>query len=116
MGSGGVASTVVVLQDELEKGYQGEHDFADGDDEDEDTDHIDHTKLPKDVVFPHTPTKRSHTAPVWQHLQRIAKHNSPGWVMNDKRTHMCVYKLSDDEDGVAQFCNTLLTLFRNGNL
>ena len=64
VGLGGSVSTVIVLQDELEKGDQGEHDFTDGDDEDEDADHIDHTKLPKDVVSPHTPTKRSHTAPV----------------------------------------------------
>ena len=52
VGSGGEVSTVVVLQDELEKGDQGEHDFVNGDDEDEDTDHIDHTKLTKDVVYP----------------------------------------------------------------
>ena len=92
MGSGRVTSTVVVLQDELEKGDQGEHDFPDGDNEDEDTDHIDHTKLLKDVVCTHTPTKRSHTGPVCQHLQCLVNHHSSGWVMNDKRTHMCVYK------------------------
>ncbi len=41
--SGGLVSTVVVLEDTLEKGEkddEGEHDFADGDDEDEDADHI----------------------------------------------------------------------------
>ena len=31
VGSGGVVSTVVVLQDDLEKGDQGEHDLADRD-------------------------------------------------------------------------------------
>ena len=64
IGSGGAASTVAVFQDELQQGDNGEDDFADGDDEDEDADRIDHTKLPEDVVYPHTPTKRSHTTPV----------------------------------------------------
>ena len=62
--------TVLVVQDELEKGDQCEHEFPDGDDEDEDAEDIDHTKLVKDVVLPHTPTKRSFTVSVCQHLHR----------------------------------------------
>jgi hypothetical protein len=47
IGSGGAASTVVVFQDELQQGDNGEDDFADGDDEDADAEDIDHTKLSK---------------------------------------------------------------------
>jgi hypothetical protein len=74
VGSGGVVSTVVVLEDVLEKGEkgdEGQHHFSDGNDDDEDADHMDHTKFPKEVVHLHTPTKRSHTSPVWEHLQCI---------------------------------------------
>jgi uncharacterized DUF497 family protein len=72
---------------------------------------INHTALPKEVVRPNTPTVRPQTADIWKHVSRIAKHDVPDRAMKTECTHVCVYRL-DDEDGEKRYCNTPLKLFR----
>ena len=79
--------------------------------DDEDMDDINHTALPKEVVRPNTPTVRPQTADIWKHVSRIAKHDVPDRAMKTECTHVCVYRL-DDEDGEKRYCNTPLKLFR----
>jgi hypothetical protein len=80
-------------------------------DDDEDMDDINHTALPKEVVRPNTPTMRPQTEDIWKHVSRIAKHDVPDRAMKTEYTHVCVYRL-DDEDGEKRYCNTPLKLFR----
>ena len=79
--------------------------------DDEDMDDMNHTALPKEVVRPNTPTVRPQTADIWKHVSRIAKHDVPDRAMKTECTHVCVYRL-DDEDGEKRYCNTPLKLFR----
>jgi hypothetical protein len=74
-------------------------------------DDINHTALPKEVVRPNTPTVRPQTEDIWKHVRRIAKHDVPDRAMKTECTHVCVYRL-DDEDGEKRYCNTPLKLFR----
>ncbi len=80
-------------------------------DDDEDMDDINHTALPKEVVRPNTPTMRPQTADIWKHVSRIDKHDVSDRAMKTECTHVCVYRL-DDEDGEKRYCNTPLKLFR----
>jgi hypothetical protein len=52
-----------------------------------------------------------HKSLVWTHLRRIDKH-VPDHEINEDCSHVCVYPLSDDEDGVIRYYNTVLKLFR----
>ncbi len=80
-------------------------------DDDEDMDDINHTSLPKEVVRPNTPTMRPQTEDIWKNVSRIAKHDVSDRAMKTECTHVCVYRL-DDEDGEKRYCNTPLKLFR----
>ena len=94
-----------------EEEENNEDEEAGNSDDDEDMDDINHTTLPKEVVRPNTPTMRPQTADIWKHVSRIAKHDVPDRAMKTECTHVCVYRL-DDEDGEKRYCNTPLKLFR----
>ena len=94
-----------------EEEENNEDEEAGNSDDDEDMDDINHTALPKEVVRPNTPTMRPQTADIWKHVSRIAKHDVPDRAMKTECTHVCVYRL-DDEDGEKRYCNTPLKLFR----
>ena len=94
-----------------EEEENNEDEEAGNSDDDEDMDDINHTALPKEVVRPNTPTMRPQTADIWKHVSRIAKYDVPDRAMKTECTHVCVYRL-DDEDGEKRYCNTPLKLFR----
>ena len=94
-----------------EEEENNEDEEAGNSDDDEDMDDINHTALPKEVVRPNTPTMRPQTVDIWKHVSRIAKHDVPDGAMKTECTHVCVYRL-DDEDGEKRYCNTPLKLFR----
>jgi hypothetical protein len=99
---------VQVPEEEEEKNEDAE---SGNSDDDVDMEDINHTALPKEVVRPNTPTVRPQTADIWKHVSRIAKHDVPDRAMKTECTHVCVYRL-DDEDGEKRYCNTPLKLFR----
>ena len=103
------ASAAVQVPEEEEE--NNEDTESGNSDDDEDMDDINHTALPKEVVRPNTPTVRPQTADIWKHVSRIAKHDVPDRAMKTECTHVCVYRL-DDEDGEKRYCNTPLKLFR----
>ena len=103
------ASAAVQVPEEEEENNEDRE--AGNSDDDEDMDDINHTVLPKEVVRPNTPTVRPQTADIWKHVSRIAKHDVPDRAMKTECTHVCVYRL-DDEDGEKRYCNTPLKLFR----
>jgi len=107
-GSGGVPGPVPMLSGDEE----GEDDESGHDDDEEEVAEINHEKLPKVAVRAHSPCKRAHKSLVWTHLRRIDRHDVTGHGMMSDCTHVCVYPLSDDEDGVKRYCNTRLKLFR----
>ncbi len=84
-------------EEEEEKNEDAESGNSD-DDEDMEDIRVNHTALPKEVVRPNTPTVRPQTAYIWKHVSRIAKHDVPDRAMKTECTHVCVYRL-DDEDG-----------------
>ena len=103
------ASAAVEVPEEEEE--NNEDTESGNSDDDEDMDDINHTALPKEVVRPNTPTVRPQTTDIWKHVRRIAKHDVPDRAMKTECTHVCVYRL-DDEDGEKRYCNTPLKLFR----
>jgi len=97
------ASAAVQVPEEEEENNEDEE--SGNSDDDEDMDDINHTALPKEVVRPNTPTMRPQTADIWKHVSRIAKHDVPDRAMKTECTHVCVYRL-DDEDGENRYCNS----------
>ncbi len=56
--------------EEVEDELNSEGESGDEDDEDDVyCDDIDHTKLPKEVVYAHRPTSRTRKSEVWSHLK-----------------------------------------------
>jgi len=96
------ASAAVQVPEEEEE--NNEDTESGNSDDDEDMDDINHTALPKEVVRPNTPTVRPQTADIWKHVSCIAKHDVPDRAMKTECTHVCVYRL-DDEDGEKRYCN-----------
>ena len=86
-----------MIHEEVNEGEENES--GDGDDEEE-VDEINHARLPSAVTRAHSPVKRVHKSLVWTHLRRIRSHDVSGHVMKSDCTNVCVYPLSDDEDGV----------------
>ena len=82
-----------------EEEENNEDEEAGNSDDDEDMDDINHTTLPKEVVRPNTPTMRPQTADIWKHVSRIAKHDVSDRAMKTECTHVCVYRISADDDG-----------------
>jgi hypothetical protein len=91
---------------------QAEENESSEDDDEEEVDEINHAKLSSAVIHAHSPGRRAHTSAVWTHLRRIHKHDVPGHEMNVDCTHVCVFPLTDGEEGVKRFCNQSLKLFR----
>ena len=112
VGSGGVDESVSMLS--AVSNVSGDEENKDDEEEcyDGDDDEVDHTKVPQEMLRACSPTARTRAAPVWQHLKRIAKFNMPDREIQEDRTHMCVYPLSDDESGSKRYCNTPLKLFK----
>lgn len=96
VGSGGVDESVSMLS--AVSNVSGDEENKDDEEEsdDGDDDEVDHTKVPQEMLRACSPTARTRAAPVWQHLKRIAKFNMPDREIQEDRTHMCVYPLSDD--------------------
>ena len=91
-----------VCEDEEERDSSGQKDDS-SEDDDRDMDNIDHIKLPKETVCPHSPTTRGLPDPVWTHVKRIGKHDLPRHGMDTECTHICTFPISDDEDGSKPF-------------
>ena len=90
-----------------------EHEESGHTDDEEDVNDINHAALPKETVRPNSPTMRPQTADIWKQVRRIAKHDVPDHAMKTECTHVCVYRLSDGEEGDKRYCNTPLKLFRS---
>ncbi len=93
-----------VVSDEEEKEEEDEE-SGHADDE-EDVDDINHAALSKEAVHANSPTQRPQRADIWKNVRRIAKHDVPDRGMKAECTHVCVYRLSDGEEGDQRYCNT----------
>ena len=91
-----VSSSSGVSGDEEDKDEEEE---SVHDDDEQDVDEINHTKLPQEVVRGDSPCARVRGAPVWQHLKRLTKYNVSDREIKEDCTYICVYPLSDDENG-----------------
>ena len=116
VGSGGVGVSVSMVS--TTSGASGDEEVKDDeeysahDDDKQDVDEINHTKLSQEVVHGDSPSARVRGDPVWQDLNRFTKYNVPDREIKTDCTHICVYPLSDDESVSRRYCNTSLKLFR----
>jgi hypothetical protein len=72
------------------------------DDYEEDVDDINHVVLPKETVRANSPGKRAQRTDIRKLVSRIANHDVSDHGMKADCTHVCVYRLSDGEEGDNQ--------------
>jgi hypothetical protein len=82
-------------------------------DDEEDVDDINHVSLSKEAVQGNSPTQRPQRVDIWKNVRRIVKLDVPDRGMKAEYTRVCVYRLSDGEEGDKRYCNTPLKLFRS---
>ena len=103
VGSGGVGVSVSMVS--ASSGVSGDEEDKDEeeesthDDDEQGVDEINHTKLSQKVVRGDSPSVSVRGVPVWQHLKCLTKYNVSDREIKEDCTYICVYPLSDDENG-----------------